>query len=268
MTHQIIIVGALGKMGREIAEIVLSDSQCELIGAIEYTGHPSIGKDYGASIGKNLHPLSISTGLQEITYVNGTCIDFSSPASLHNLLPDAVEKNTPVVVGTTGLSENDISFLKSFSGKIPVLYSPNMSFGVNILFMLTEMVSSKLKDSYDIEIIESHHRFKKDAPSGTAKRLGQIVASSLGLPYEQCVHDGRKGIYSSGRTGSEVGMHAIRGGDIVGDHTVLFAGIGERLELKHIAHSRSNFASGAVLAAKWLSRQKPGFYSMRNVLEI
>jgi 4-hydroxy-tetrahydrodipicolinate reductase len=149
---------------------------------------------------------------------------------------------------------------------MPVLVSPNMSLGVNLLFSLTELVANRLKNDFDIEIIEAHHRFKKDAPSGTAKRLGEIVAQAYNLPYEKAVRDGRSGISSEDRKKNEVGMHAVRGGDIVGDHTVLFAGMGERIELRHMAHSRSTFARGAVAAAKWLSTRKAGYYSMKDVL--
>jgi 4-hydroxy-tetrahydrodipicolinate reductase len=264
----IILTGALGKMGKEIAEIIFSDSECRLAGAIEYPGHPCQGKDYGMCTGNDISGLQITSTISTIPVTDAVCIDFSSPDSLRNGVPAAAEKKIPLVIGTTGISDADLSFINSFSPVIPILVSPNMSLGVNLLFLLTEMVSKRLKDSYDIEIIEAHHRFKKDAPSGTAKRLGEIVASSYGLSYETCIRDGRKGISSKERLPFEVGMHAIRGGDIVGDHTVLFAGMGEHLELKHSAHDRSTFARGAVLAAKWLSKQNPGLYSMRNVLKL
>ena len=140
-----------------------------------------------------------------------------------------------------------------------------MSLGVNLLFHLTGIVASRLKDDFDIEIIEAHHRFKKDAPSGTAKKLGEIAASAIGLSYKDAIVDGRTGMTGE-RKKKEIGMHAVRGGDIVGDHTVLFAGLGERLELRHMMHSRSTLARGALVAAKWLSSMKPGFYTMREVL--
>jgi 4-hydroxy-tetrahydrodipicolinate reductase len=140
-----------------------------------------------------------------------------------------------------------------------------MSLGVNLLFLLTELAAKKLGSTFDIEIVEAHHRFKKDSPSGTAARLGEIAASAIGMTYDDAVKNGRAGMVGA-RTNREIGMHAVRGGDIVGDHTVLFAGLGERLELRHVAQSRSPLAHGAVAAAKWLATQKSGLYTMRDVL--
>lgn len=266
MPRGIIIFGALGRMGKEIAEVIFKDTECSLRGAVESKKHPLLGKDYGGCMGKGPIDIAVTDSIAGIDCTDSVCIDFSSPASLHDLLPQAAEKKVPLVIGTTGLSTDTADFARSFSSRIPMLISPNMSLGVNLLFMLTEMVASRLKNDYDIEIIEAHHRFKKDAPSGTAKRLGEIAAGSLGLTYDSCITNGRKGISASDRSRQEVGMHAVRGGDIVGDHTVLFAGIGERIELRHMAHSRSTFAHGAVAAAKWLYTRTPGMYTMREVL--
>jgi 4-hydroxy-tetrahydrodipicolinate reductase len=171
-----------------------------------------------------------------------------------------------VVVGTTGLTEAELEIAKNYSKTAPIIVSPNMSLGVNLLFNLTQMVAARLKDDFDIEIIEAHHRFKKDSPSGTARRLGEVAAQACGLSYDEAIVNGRSGIYPDARQKTEIGMHAVRGGDIVGDHTVLFAGIGERVELRHMAHSRSTFARGAVKTAKWIHNQKPGYYSMKDVL--
>jgi len=261
----IIIIGALGKMGKEIAAIILSDNECSLRGAVEDEKHPLLEQDYGTCIGKAPLSILLTDSIDDINCTNSVCIDFSSPRSLPRLIPMAAERKVPLIIGTTGLSSDDNAFARSYASRLPILISPNMSLGVNLLFMLTEMVASHLKDDYDIEIIEAHHRFKKDAPSGTAKRLGEIVAASLGINYESCIKDGRKGISTSDRTRREVGMHAIRGGDIVGDHTILFAGIGERIEIRHKAHNRSALARGAVLAAKWVFDKKPGLYTMRDV---
>lgn len=266
MSLGIIIVGALGRMGKEIAKITLSDPQFELRGVIEVPSHACIGKDYGNCIGMENTSINICSSLEDVTTENVVCIDFSSPASLSRLLPAASKMKVPLVIGTTGLTDMDTSLIASFSGEIPILVSPNMSLGVNLLFLLTEMVASRLKNSYDIEIIEAHHRFKKDAPSGTARRLGEIVAGIFSKTYDTCVKDGRAGISSEDRPHKEIGMHSVRGGDIVGDHTVLFAGIGERIELRHQAHNRSTFARGALLASAWLSDKKSGLYSMRDML--
>jgi 4-hydroxy-tetrahydrodipicolinate reductase len=253
-------------MGREIAEVVYSDSSVSLRAAIEYQGHPMQGSDYGTCIGKGASAISVGHSISSVDCTGSVVIDFSSSKSLPVLLPAAAEKNVPVIIGITGLTADELGYAKSFSSKIPVLVSPNMSLGVNLLFRLTELVADRLNNNFDIEIIEAHHRFKKDAPSGTAKRLGEIAAASLGMSYDDCIRDGRKGISPVDRSRQEIGMHAVRGGDIVGDHTVLFAGIGERVELRHMAHSRSTFAQGAVAAAKWISGKRAGFYSMRDVL--
>jgi 4-hydroxy-tetrahydrodipicolinate reductase len=174
----------------------------------------------------------------------------------------------PLVIGTTALTEKIQARVKNAARRMPVLLSPNMSRGINLLFSLTELLSRELKNEFDIEIVEAHHRFKKDAPSGTAHRLGEIVAGTYGLPYSRAVRNGRAGAAPAGRRKNEIGMHALRGGDIVGDHTVLFAGMGERIELRHMAHSRAPLARGALAAARWVASRKPGLYSMKDVFGI
>lgn len=255
-------------MGMEIAALVGADPECSLIGAVECKNHPMVDNDYGPCRGKGGTAVKVTDSIVAAGAGRGAVIiDFSSPQSLPVLLPAAAKDGIAVVIGTTGLSDNDRSFIESFVTKIPVVVSPNMSLGVNLLFYLTGIVASRLKDNYDIEIIEAHHRFKKDAPSGTAKRLGEIAAEALGCSYESCVRDGRSGISEQKeRSHKEIGMHAVRGGDIVGEHTVMFAGLGERVELKHVAQSRSTLARGAVVAAKWVADKKPGLYSMSDVL--
>lgn len=266
MAINIIIAGALGRMGTEIAQIVLDDASLELCGCIEYSGHSSIGKDYGTCTGKGILNIPVSDSIDKVDCENAVLIDFTSPKSSSFLMQKASEKKIKMVVGTTGLGDAELEIAKKAAQTIPIIVSPNMSLGVNLLFHLTAQVAASLKDQFDIEIIEAHHRFKKDSPSGTAKRLGEIVADAMGLSYQNAIRNGREGISDDTRSENEIGMHAVRGGDIVGDHTVLFAGIGERIELRHMAHSRKTFAQGAVTAAKWLSTRKPGFYSMRDVL--
>ncbi len=268
MALDIVIVGALGRMGVEVANIVLEDNALKLKACVEYAGHSRIGEDYGICIGKGLLGIILNDSIENIDLTNTVVIDFSSPQSSRNLFQMAQKKEMKLIVCTTGLTEKDLELAKTVSKKVPVIVSPNMSLGVNLLFSITQLVASKLKDEFDIEIIEAHHRFKKDSPSGTAKKLGEIIAQEIGLTYEQAVVNGREGIRQESRSRTEVGMHAVRGGDIVGDHTVLFAGLGERIELRHMAHSRSTFARGAVIASKWLSTQRPGFYTMKDVLGI
>jgi 4-hydroxy-tetrahydrodipicolinate reductase len=262
----IIINGALGKMGTAIAHAVMDNPAVSLSGAIEARGHARLGEDYGACIGRGHLGISLRDTLDEKSLQQSVVMDFSSPSSTAALLRLVQNKVTRLVIGTTGLDEQALSLAQEASKRIPVLVSPNMSLGMNLLFHLTGIVSSRLKNEFDIEIIETHHRHKKDAPSGTARRLGEIAASAYGLAYDDAVRIGRSGIASGDRPKKEIGMHAVRAGDIVGDHTVLFAGPGERIELRHVAHSRSALARGAVTAALWLGAQKSGYYSMNDVL--
>jgi len=264
----VILNGALGKMGAEIGAIVLDDAGLRLAAAVENAKHPRIGKDYGICLGKEECGVKVTASWNAADAGKAVIIDFSDARSTGMLLELAKHMKMPIVIGTTGLTGKTLANARKAAKRIPVLVSPNMSLGVNLLFALTGQLSGKLKNDFDIEIIEAHHRFKKDAPSGTARRLGEIVADTYGLPYARMVRNGRSGITTSGRPKKEVGMHALRGGDIVGDHTVLFAGMGERLELRHMAHSRAALARGAVAAAKWIASRGPGYYSMKDVLGI
>ncbi len=264
-TTGIAVVGALGRMGREIGKIILHDPQASLAGALEVPEHPDKGKDYASLLGESPSGVSVETDLATVATSENVLISFSSPGGVDNLLDSLDGKSTRLVLGTTGLSENQIQRVEKLSQNIPVVFSPNMSMGVNLLFHLTSLVASRLAGDFDIEIVEAHHRHKQDSPSGTAKRLGEVAAEAIGQVYEQAVRHGRSGLTGE-RTKTEIGMHAVRGGEIVGDHTVLFAGSEERLELRHMAQSRATFARGAVTAAKWLADQNPGLYSMIDVL--
>ena len=266
----IIIVGALGKMGIEIAKVVLEgSSNTRLAGCVEYAGHPKTGQDYAAAAGlPDCGGVRVSPSINDTGVKGGNTvvIDFSSLASTRENLQNAPSVGLPMVVGTTGLEDADRELAKAASSSIPLVVSSNMSLGVNLLFSLTELVAKKLGGAFDIEIIEAHHRFKKDSPSGTARTLGEAAAAAIGEAYGDAVVNGRSGMASGTRPPTEIGMHAVRGGDIVGDHTVLFAGMGERLELRHMAHNRGIFARGAVAAAKWLAGKGPGLYTMKDVL--
>jgi 4-hydroxy-tetrahydrodipicolinate reductase len=255
-------------MGIEIAKAVLDDKDTFIAGCAEYPGHPKIGSDYGACIGADCGGVKVSASIEEVGAKkdNAVIIDFSSVQSTRANLKKAADIKRPMVVGTTGLEEEDRGLAEKASATIPILVSSNMSLGVNLLFSLTELVTKRLGGTFDIEIIEAHHRFKKDSPSGTARMLGEVAAKALGRTYGEAVVNGRSGMAPDTRPPLEIGMHAVRGGDIVGDHTVLFAGIGERVELRHTAHSRGVFARGAVAAAKWLAGKQPGLYTMKDVL--
>lgn len=198
----------------------------------------------------------------------GTCdvvIDFTHAAATLKVAHACNDAGVPLVIGTTGQSEEDRSAIRSIADSLPVVFAPNFSIGVNTLFWLTRKTAEILGPGFDLEVVETHHRLKKDSPSGTARRLAEILAEVRQLSYESDVRHGREGLVGE-RTQNEIGMHAVRGGDVVGDHTVLFAGSGERIELTHKASSRDTFAVGALRAAKWLLSQPPGLYDMQDVL--
>lgn len=255
----------MGKMGREIAAAVINDPSCTLSGCLEHPSHSAIGNNYAACTGLASEGVALRGSPSGLPIDKSIIVDFTSPQATLALLAAVEGKAARLVIGTTGFSDTETERIRSAARSIPIVLSPNMSLGVNLLFVLTDLAAKKLGATFDIEIIEAHHRFKKDAPSGTAKRLGEIVAAALGVGYNEAVRNGRAGTTGE-RTGKEIGMHAVRGGDIVGDHTVLFAGMGERLELRHVMQSRATLARGAVAAALWLVNQGPGLYSMRDVL--
>jgi len=241
-TTQIALVGANGRMGQAVGEAAEVDPDAVISAWIE--------------VGDNL---------DQVLETSHVVIEFAH-ADVTKTTANACETaGIPLVIGTTGHSDEQRAAVKAAAEKIPVVLAPNFSVGVNTLFWLTRKAAEVLGEGFDLEVIEAHHRLKKDAPSGTARRLAEILTEVRELSYDQDTRHGRKGIVGE-RTDNEVGVHAIRGGDIVGDHTVLFAGIGERIELSHRASSRLTFASGAVRAAKWVIDQKPGLYDMQDVL--
>ena len=260
------LMGIGGRMGAALLETLLQRDHT-LSCAIEAPGSPLSGSDAGMISGGQSLGVLVSP-LHE-TELSGTeaIIDFSSIEGTMSLLPVAVAASIPLVIGTTGLSENQVAEIEDAAGSIPILFSPNMSVGVNLLFKLTELVSGILDEGYDVELFEAHHRFKKDAPSGTARKLIDIIKKanpSLASADEKHGRDGMTGERSS----NEIGVMTMRGGDIVGEHTVYYAGMGERIELTHKATSRNTFASGAVRGAEFIARQEPGLYSMFDVLGI
>jgi 4-hydroxy-tetrahydrodipicolinate reductase len=265
MAVDIIVIGVLGRMGRQIASAVLADRDTRLCGCTEAATHELVGKKLGPQIGEDGIDITVSASIDTLPVETSVIIDFSAPEATCELLEKVSNRNARVVIGTTGCSNEQNTCINKVSKQCAILYSPNMSVGVNLLFYLTQIAAEKLGEGFDVEIVEAHHRMKADAPSGTAGRLGEIVARARGLSYNNEVRHGRQGRIGK-RTDREIGMHAVRAGDIVGDHTVVFAGQGERMELKHMAHSRMTFAQGAVLGAKWLHSQSAGLYSMRDVL--
>jgi len=239
---RIIINGSKGRMGRALVACAPQHPELQLVGQIDQ------GDDLRAIIG----------GADVV-------IDFSSHSATPALAELCAAHKKAMVIGTTGHSEDGHSQLVDFSSQIPIVLASNFSTGVNTLFWLTRKAAEILGPAFDLEIVEMHHRFKRDAPSGTAKTLGEILAETRRQQLDKVARHGRSGIVGE-RTIAEIGIHSVRGGDVVGDHTVIFAGQGERVELTHRASSRETFANGALRAAEWICQQRPGLYDMQNVL--
>lgn len=262
---KIAVSGAAGRMGKRIIALAHEHPEMEIVGALEAVGHPALGKDAGDTAGIGNIGIPIVSDVSKVLKHCDVLIDFSAPdASLANV-EYAASAGKGIVVGTTGFSEDQKLRLDQVGSATRCVVAPNMSVGVNVLFKLVETVAHILGGEYDIEIIESHHRLKKDAPSGTAKKLAEIAASALGRDLKKDGVYGRNGIVGE-RTRDEIGVMALRGGDIVGEHTVMFVTNGERIELIHRAHSRDALAKGAIQAALWLVSQPNGLYDMQDVL--
>lgn len=263
----VIVCGAAGRMGSTVVRLVHESGAMKVVGAIEFAGSPQLKKDAGEIAGLGSIGVPITAQLSPLLRGQVVVIEFSTPAATLEHVRLAAEKKIPIVIGTTGSDQNQLAEIKKLSRRTPILLSANMSLGVNLLVSLLGKVAKTLGDDYDVEIIEAHHRFKKDAPSGTALALGRSVAQGLNRDLDKVGVNGRKGIVGE-RTKQEIAMLSVRAGDIVGDHTVIFGGIGERLEFIHRAHSRETFAHGALRAAQWLAKQKPGLYGMQDVLKL
>ena len=265
---RVAVSGALGRMGRRILNIAYEDLQVEICGALESPKNARQFKDLGEALkDERFKGIPLSDNAEEILKNCDVLIEFSNSteAALEHT-KKAVELGKKVVIGTTGFSKEQLKELEGLAQKGAVLFSPNMSLGVNLLFRLTQIATRVLKEQdFDIEIGEIHHRFKKDAPSGTAMRLAEIIAEELGVNLEEVAVYGRKGHYERGK--KDIGIMTFRGGDVVGEHTVYFFGFGERLELTHRATNRDIFAKGAVVAAKWIADKEGGkLYNMFDVL--
>jgi len=258
-----IVVGAGGKMGARIIHIIRETPSMKLVWAVERPDHPSIGMDIGDVVGLGKMGVLLESSLKKGE--GDVVINFSSPQASIESLEFAKEAGLAIVIGTTGLSSEQMNKVKELSKKVRCVFAPNMSVGVNVMFRVVQEVARVLGPEYDIEIMEAHHRLKKDSPSGTAVKLGELISSAIGRDFGKVGVYGRKGMVGE-RTKDEIGMQVIRAGDIVGEHTVLFGGIGERLEIIHRSHTRDNFARGAVRAALWVVNQPNGLYDMQDVL--
>jgi len=259
------IVGAAGRMGRMLIAEVLGDDGCQLAGGTEQPGSEAIGQDLGLLIGADEHGLSIGDDPKALFEASDAVVDFTQPEATAAHAALSGETGVALIVGTTGLGAADMEALSRAAAKAAVVQAANMSVGVNLLLGLTEQVASALGDDYDIEIAEIHHRHKVDAPSGTALALGAAAAKGRGVDLDDVSDRGRDG-RTGPRKAGDIGFSVLRGGDVAGDHTVIFAGPGERVELTHKAGSREIFARGAIRAALWTEGRAPGLYSMRDVL--
>lgn len=262
---KIAIVGATGRMGKALIEACANTEGLELSVATEHPSNPLIGADAGAVAGMSSNNVLIAPSLAEAVNDFDVLIDFTRPEPCLEHLAWCVEHGKKVVIGTTGFDEAGKAAIAQAAERIPVVFAPNMSVGVNLCLKLLDMAARVLGDSVDIEIIEAHHRHKVDAPSGTALRMGEVVADALGRDLKECAVYGREGVTGE-RDRKTIGFETIRAGDIVGEHTVMFADVGERVEITHKASSRMTFAKGAVRAATWLKDKQAGLFDMQDVL--
>ncbi len=255
---KIAVTGAGGRMGRTLIEAIEADGALTLAAALEVAGNPAVGTE--------LEKIRVTSDIDAAVAAADVLIDFTRPAGTMKHLEACLKHSKLLVIGTTGLSDAERKRIADGARKIPIVLSPNFAVGVNVLFKVVETAARALGDGYDVEILEAHHHHKIDAPSGTALKLGEIVAQALGRDLAKVAVHGRKGDEVGERKPKEIGFHAIRGGDMVGDHTALFIGIGERLELAIRSQSRMTYAAGAVRAAKWLRKKPAGLYDMFDVL--
>jgi 4-hydroxy-tetrahydrodipicolinate reductase len=262
---RIAVSGAAGRMGKRILALGHDHSDIEISGALEGPANPALGSDAGENAGIGRLGVPITADVEEVLKECDVLVDFSAPAASIEHVKAAAAAGKAIVVGTTGFSEDQKQDLAQAGNRTRCLVAPNMSMGVNLLFSLAEKVARALGQEYDVEIIEAHHRMKKDAPSGTADKLAQVIASALGRDLKDAGTYGRHGLVGERKPG-EIGVMAVRGGDIVGEHTVMFVTNGERIELTHRAHSRDALAKGAIQAALWLVSRPNGLYDMQDVL--
>ena len=261
---RIAVAGASGRMGRMLIEAVSAADDLVLVGALDVSGSAAIGQDASAFLGQ---PCGVAIGadLQAGLANAQVLIDFTRPEGTLAHLAACRRLGVKMVIGTTGFSDPQKAEIAEHSGHIAVMMAPNMSVGVNVMLKLLDTAARALGDGFDIEVIEAHHRHKVDAPSGTALQMGEVLAAALGRDLKACAVYGREGVTGE-RDPSTIGFATVRGGDIVGDHTVLFAGTGERVEITHKASSRATFAQGALRAARFLATQRQGLFGMNEVL--
>lgn len=261
----VIVCGVAGRMGGAVVRAIQQSAEVKLAAAIGKPGSARLGKDAGDISAAGHLGVVVDYQIESYLKPNTVIIDFTHPEASISYLRAAAKKRIPMVIATTGFNAAQHAEIKRLARRTATLLSANTSLGVNVLVALLGQAAQMLGDDYDVEIIEAHHRFKKDAPSGTALALGRAVAQALKRDLDKVGINGRKGI-GGARSKNEIALLSVRAGDIVGEHTVIFGGIGERIEFIHRAHSRDTFAHGALRAAKWLARKTPGLYGMKDVL--
>lgn len=260
-----IVAGAAGRMGGRIVHMIQQSHDVELGAAFERSDHPSVGRDVGEAVGLGHLGVKLVGSLEEVVDSGEVLIDFTTPQSTLENLRVAAAKGLSMVIGTTGITGDALKEVNDLTKRLRCVMAPNMSVGVNVMFRIAGELAKLLGNDYDMEILEVHHRLKKDAPSGTAMRLAQILAEATKRNLQEVAVYERKGMIGE-RPDGEIGIQTWRAGDITGEHTVMFGGIGERLELIHRAHNRDNFARGALKAAVWVVNQPTGLYDMQDVL--
>ncbi len=262
---RVAILGANGRMGRALIQTLAAEPQAQLAAALDHPSAPELGRDAAALAGLEPAGVAISADLAAALPGVDVVVDFTRPDGTMAALDACLRQRKALVIGTTGLSAEQKAAVADAARRIPVCFSANYSVGVNVCLRLLQIAARTLGEGYDVEIVEAHHRHKVDAPSGTALRMGEAAAKALGRTLEDCAIYGREG-HTGARDGNTIGFATVRGGDVVGDHTVMFLGEGERVEISHKASSRTNFARGALRAALWLASRPAGLYDMQDVL--
>jgi 4-hydroxy-tetrahydrodipicolinate reductase len=262
--HKVAVAGASGRMGHMLIEAIRASGDCQLAGAADVAASPAIGNDAAAFLGV-ASGVAVSSNLSEALANSEVLIDFTRPEGTLKHLAACRDQKVNMVIGTTGLSEGEKEKVRDAARDIAIVMAPNMSVGVNVTMKLLEMAAKSLATGFDIEVIEAHHRHKVDAPSGTALKMGEVIAQALGRDLKKDGVFAREGVTGERKPGT-IGFSAIRGGDIVGDHTVLFAGTGERIEISHKSSSRAGYADGSLRAVRFLAGKKSGLYDMFDVL--
>ncbi len=262
--HPVAVAGASGRMGQMLIEAIRASGDCQLAGALDVPSSPAIGNDASAFLG-HASGVAVTADLDAGLRHAGVLIDFTRPEGTMAHLAACRARGVAMVIGTTGFSEAQKAQIADAARAIPIVMAPNMSVGVSVTLKLLEMAAQALSTGYDIEIIEAHHRHKVDAPSGTALKMGEVIAQAIGRDLKTCAVYAREGVTGE-RDPSTIGFSTIRGGDIVGDHTVLFAGTGERIEITHKSASRATYAQGSLRAVRFLAGKKSGLFDMFDVL--